>query len=196
MSKMSNPDFKSYQDVFDAYKKDIEQVISIGNRLIASAKDVHADKQTKPTAKLEKLKTIDAQWQTLDETKNAARLRYDAAIDSLDEKSVQEIRGLCSYAEGTGQGGAAISYLLEECKAFDKAKGDYALRRRLHSQIVDVMGSVADAVEGKKVASEGPTVLSELEAIADPEAASAFYREKRAEIHGAHDAQINSQNIE
>jgi hypothetical protein len=191
MSKMSNPDFKSYQDVFDAYKKDIEQVISIGNRLIASAKDVHADKQTKPTAKLEKLKTIDAQWQTLDETKNAARLRYDAAIDSLDEKSVQEIRGLCSYAEGTGQGGAAISYLLEECKAFDKAKGDYALRRRLHSQIVDVMGSVADAVEGKKGSTANTTILDEYERL-EGEDASAFYRQHEATIKAQLQARIDS----
>jgi hypothetical protein len=34
--------FKPYQDALDAYRKDIEQVIAIGNRLIASASEAEA----------------------------------------------------------------------------------------------------------------------------------------------------------
>jgi hypothetical protein len=50
-------------------------------------------------------------------------------------------------------------------------------------------------MEGKKGSSSAPTVLSEFEAIENPEDASAFYRQKREEIHNAYGEQINNQNI-
>ena len=86
----------------------------------------------------------------LKENRIEARNRYDAAVDALDAKSVQETRGLCAYAEGTGQATAGIRYLFEECKAFEAAKGDYKLRKALHLQICDVIGSVADSLEKAK----------------------------------------------
>ena len=95
----------------------------------------------------------------------------------------------------TAKGDAGCLYLLEECKAYDRAKGDYKLRRALHAQIVNVAGSGADALEGKKSSSSAPTVLTEFESLSDDEEASAYYRARRAEIHEAYNAQINNQNI-
>src|ERR1700754_4670619 len=131
---MSDSSFKPYQDAYDAYAKDIEQLTGIGNRLVAGAQNVR-DERITPTSKLEKLKTIQAQVDKLPQALEEARNRFDAAIDALDASYVQRVRGICSYAVGTGTGDARMRYLLEECKAFDSAKGDFKLRRAFYRQV-------------------------------------------------------------
>jgi hypothetical protein len=189
--KCMNDNSKPYHDAFDAYQKDIEQIASIADRLIASAKETHADKKMKATAKLDKLKRVDVQFKAIMQTRDEARSRYDAAIDALDEKSVLEIRGLCAYADGTGRGSAATRYLLEECKAYEAAKGDYKLRHQLWGQIVDVLGTVADAVEGKKSSAADTSVLAEYEAL-EGEDATAFYKANEATIKSQLQARFDS----
>ena len=98
---------------------------------------------------------------------------------------------MCALAEGTGRGCAATRYLLEECKAFEKAKGDYALRSKMHSQIIDVLGSVADALEGKKPAITGSTILDEFEALEGADA-SEFYKKHQDAILAAQQARIDN----
>jgi hypothetical protein len=93
-----------------------------------------------------------------------------------------KIRGLCAYAEGTGQDSAGTRYLLEECKAFEAAKGNYELRKKLHLQILDVLGHVADAVSGQKDPyATGSDVLDQLNSL-EGERATAFYKQHRSEI--------------
>ena len=181
MSESSNESFKPYQDAYDAYIKDIDQICAISGRLVASAKDVENEPIT-DTAKLEKLRTVKSQMEKLRETRNEARNRYDAAIDAADAKGVQDIRGLCAYAEGTGQSSAGIRYLLEECKTFDAAKGDFKLRRALRRQILDVLPSVADVVEKQKgIVSPDTSTLAEFERL-EGEDASAFYHKHKETI--------------
>jgi hypothetical protein len=176
MSESSRP----YQDAFDAYTKDLEQITSISDRLFASAEGVR-NEPIKDTEKAEKLKTIRVQLEKLlHEGRAEARDRYDATIDAADAKGVQDIRGLCAYAEGTGQADAGIRYLLGECRAYDKAAGDYKLRRALRAQIVDVLGSVTEAVEKQKgIVRPDTSLLGEFESIQDPERATAFYNKNK-----------------
>jgi hypothetical protein len=49
----------------------------------------------------------------------------DAAIDAADAAFVEKTRGPCCYIVSTGQPDAALCCLLEECKAYDGAKGDF-----------------------------------------------------------------------
>ena len=77
MTESSNESFKPYQVAFDAYRKDIDQVCAISERLVASAEGIDND-PIKDTEKLEKLKTIKSQMLKLRETRNEARNRYDA----------------------------------------------------------------------------------------------------------------------
>ena len=49
-------------------------------------------------------------------------MQMDAAIDAADAAFVEKTRGPCSYIVSTGQPDAG---LLEECKAYDGAKGDF-----------------------------------------------------------------------
>ena len=194
MTESSNESFRPYQVAFDAYRKDLYQVCAISERLVASATGIDND-PIKDTEKLEKLKTIKSQMLKLRETRNEARNRYDAAIDEADAKGVQDIRGLCAYAEGTGQSSAGIRYLLEECKAFDAAKGDFKLRRALHGQIVNIVASVADAVEKQKgIVSPDASVLAEFESITDPEYSTAFWKQHQEAIQRQLQARIDSQN--
>jgi hypothetical protein len=162
---MSDLSFKPYQHAYDAYTKDIEQLTGIGDRLVASAKGVKGER-IKDTEKLEKLKTIQAQTEKLPQAVNGARNRFDAAIDAADAAFVEKTRWLCSYAVSIGRADAGMRYLPEECRAYDRARGDFKLRRALYAQIVDVSASVADAAEGKAPAS--PDVLTQFNAISDP----------------------------
>ena len=194
MTESSNESFRPYQVAFDAYRKDIDQVCAISERLVASAQGIE-NEPLNDTEKLAKLKSIKSQMLNLRQTRNEARARYDAAIDTADAKSVQDIRGLCAYAEGTGQADAGIRYLLEECKAFDRAEGDFKLRRALHTQIVDVLGSVTDAVEkAKGIVRPDTSVLAQFESIQDPADASFYFRQHKDVIQSQLQARIDSQN--
>ena len=84
-----------------------------------------------------------------------------------------------------------MCYLLEECKAYDGAKGDFKRPRALYAQIVDITASVADACE-KKGSSSDPEILSQLDRISDPEEQSPFYSKHRDEIHRAFEARKNN----
>ena len=57
---MSDFSFKPYQDAYDNYRKDVEQLTAIGDRLMASAEGVKG-KRTKDTEKLGKLRSITSQ---------------------------------------------------------------------------------------------------------------------------------------
>ena len=186
---MNDLSFKPYQDAYDNYRKDLEQLTGISGRLIANAKGVQAER-TKDTEKIGKLRSLGAQMEKLPQAFNDARNRYDAAIDTADAAWVQKFRGLCSYAVGTGQADAGLRYLLQECKAYDSAKGDFKLRRALFGQIVDISASVAAATEGQAPASPG--VLGQFEAMEDGEARTAFYAKHKLEIQRGLDARQNS----
>jgi hypothetical protein len=71
-------------------------------------------------------------------------------------------QGLCSYIVSTDQPDAGLCCLLEECKAYDGAKGDFKRPRALYAQLVDITASVADACE-KNSSSSDPEILSQLE---------------------------------
>ena len=181
MSESSSESFLPYKAAYDNYHKDIEEICAISGRLVASAEGVEREPIT-DTAKLAKLKSIKSQMLKLRETRNEARNRFDTAIDALNAKSVQDIRGLCAYAEGTGQSSAGIRYLIEECKSFDAAKGDFKLRSALRSQIVDVLANVADSIEKQKgIVSADTSVLARFEAL-EGEDASAFYHKHKETI--------------
>jgi hypothetical protein len=75
---MSNLSFKPYQDAYDAYLKDLEQLTGIGDRLVASATGVR-DERTRDVEKLETLKTLGAQIDKLPQAFKDAQNRYDAA---------------------------------------------------------------------------------------------------------------------
>ena len=130
ISRMSNLSF-TYQAAYNAFIRDIEQLDGIGERL-ASARGVRGDRITN-IAKLGKLKTIEVQIDKLPQAYQDARNKFDAAIDAADSAYVDKVKGLCSYAASTGQGCAGMHYPLEECKAYDRAKGDFKLRRALHA---------------------------------------------------------------
>ena len=115
----------------------------------------------------------------------------DAAIDAADAAFVEKTRGPCSYIVSTGQPDAGLCCLLEECKAYDGAKGDFKRPRALYAQIVDITASVADACE-KKGSSSDPEILSQLDRISDPEEQSRFYSKHRDEIHRAFEARKNN----
>jgi hypothetical protein len=183
---MSDLSFKPYQDAHDAYVKDIAQLTQIGDRLVASAKGVR-DERIKDADKPQKLQTINAQMHNLPQAFKDAENKFNAAIDAADAGAVEKFRALCAYAVGTGQGDVDINYLLEECKAYDRAKGDFKLRRALHAQIVDIAGSVADASEKKKADAPSSEVLNQLNAL-EGEEQTAYYRKHQDEIWRAHQA--------
>ena len=160
---------------------DVDDERRLGERLVASARGVRNDRITN-IAKLGKLKT-----DKLPQAYQDARNKFDAAIDAAASAYVDKVKGLCSYDASTGQGGAGMHYLLEECKAYDRAKGDFKLRRALHAGLVDVTASVADASEKRSPSSE-PEILGRLEAISDPEEATAFYNKHQQEILAAFEA--------
>ena len=56
--------YEPYQNAYDAYRKDLDEIITISNRLVASAEGVD-NEPTKDLAKLEKLKTIKSQMEKL-----------------------------------------------------------------------------------------------------------------------------------
>ena len=193
MSESSSESFKPYQNAYDAYRKDLDEICAISNRLVASAEGVD-NEPTKATAKLEKLMTIKTQMEKLRETRNEARNRFDAAIDAADEKGVQDTRGLCAYAEGTRQSSAGIRYLLQECKAYEAAKGDFKLRRALRAQIIDITGSVATALEkAKGIVSPDNSILAEFERL-EGEDATAFWKQHQEAIQSQLQARIDSKN--
>jgi hypothetical protein len=130
----------------------------------------------------------------ISQTHEEAKLKYDTTIDGLDARIVENYRGLCAYGVATGKGGAAIPYLLDECKAYDAAKGDFKRRKDLFAQISDVVPSVVDAVEGKKSSSVDTAILDEYEAIADPEYSTAFYKQHQDAIQSQLQARINAAN--
>ena len=176
----------TYQAAYNAFIRDIEQLDGIGERLVASARGVRGDRITN-IAKLGKLKTIEVQIDKLPQAYQDARNKFDAAIDAADSAYVDKVKGLCSYAASTGQGCAGMHYPLEECKAYDRAKGDFKLRRALHAGLVDLTASVADASEKRSPSSE-PEILGRLDAISDPEEATAFYNKHQQEILAAFEA--------
>ena len=182
---MSNLSF-TYQAAYNAFIRDIEQLDGIGERLVASARGVRGDRITN-IAKLGKLKTIEVQIDKLPQAYQDARNKFDAAIDAADSAYVDKVKGLCSYAASTGQGCAGMHYPLEECKAYDRAKGDFKLRRALHAGLVDLTASVADVSEKRSPSSE-PEILGRLDAISDPEEATAFYNKHQQEILAAFEA--------
>ena len=96
---------------------------------------------------------------------------------------------MCAYAVGTGKADAGIRYLYEECKAYDDAK-DLELRRALYAQIVDLTEPVVAACEAaaESKAPAGSDVLTQFEAITDPEQRTAFYQKHKAEIWKAQGA--------
>jgi hypothetical protein len=218
---MSDPSFKPYQDAHDAYQaaydvyqaafetydRDSKQLFEIFDRAVDSAKGLRS-RRMKPASKLANLRTIVAQTgklkESLRETKNtytaakdrflAARDKYSAAIDAENTKWVNKFEALCSYAVGTGQGDAAIRYLLEECKAYGRVKGDYKLRRELYEGIVNLSVSACDAVEKSRGigSSSEPEILNQLERISDPEESTAFYNKNRDEIHRGFEARQNN----
>jgi hypothetical protein len=63
------------------------------------------------------------------------------------------------------------------CTTFWRSAGLTAAPRA----IVDIVASVADAYE-KKSSSSDPEILSQFEAISDPEEATAFYNKHQTEI--------------
>jgi hypothetical protein len=164
----------------------------------------------KPASKLANLRTIEAQTgklkESITEVKNtyaaakdrflAARDKYFAAIDAENTKWVNKFEALCSYAVGTGQGDAAIRYLLEECKAYGRVKGDFALRRQLYDEIVNLSVSACDAVEKSRSigSSSEPEILSQFQAITDPAEQSGFYAKHKNEIMAATEARKSNQS--
>jgi hypothetical protein len=79
----------------------------------------------------------------------------------------------------------ACATFLKKCAAYDRARGNFKLRRALYAQIVDVRASVADAAEGKAPAS--PDVLTQFNAISDPAERSRFYDRHRVKLIAALD---------
>lgn len=184
---------KPYEDARNAYQKDLEQLAAIGDRLLASAQAVRKESITN-TAKHEKLKPIRAQMAKISQTHEEAKLKYHTTIDAIDARIVENYRGLCAYGVAMGKGGAALRYLLEECKAYDDAKGDFKRRKALFAQVTDVIPSVVDAIEGKESSSPDTSILTEYEAITDPEYSTAFYKQHKDVINAQLQARLDSKN--
>jgi hypothetical protein len=106
---MSDFSFEPYQAVYDAFNRDIRQLDEIDQRLLASAHGVRGECGTK-ISMLGKLKTIETQLDKLPESYEAARAKFDTAIDAADQAYVQKVQGLCSLAVATGRADAGVSY--------------------------------------------------------------------------------------
>ena len=129
----------------------------------------------------------------LRETRNEARNRYDTAIDALEEKGVQVSADSVALPREAGSPALGFRYLLEECRAYDNAKGDFKLRKTLRAQIMDVVDTVTDAIEkAKGIVRPDNSVLGEFESIKDPNHASAFYREHQEVITAQLQARMNA----
>ena len=185
-------DPKRYHDALITYQKDVAELHALAERLLANSESV-IDGREPAKERLPKLKTINAQQAKVGPAWKAARAKYDAAIDALDAAQVQEIRGLCAYAMGIGRGGAGIAFLLEECKAYDAAKGDYKVRKSMHKQICEVVASVADSMLGVKPSSVDTAILDEYERL-EGEDASFYYKRHRDVIASQLQARQDSQN--
>ena len=159
---MSDLSSRPYLKACEALDEDIRQLDEIGKRLIASARGVRGERpkntatkqgKLKTTELMAKLTTLQAQMDMLPQAYEDAGNKFFAAIDAADAAFVGRAKGLCSYIVSTGKANAGVSYLLEECKAYDAAKGDFKRRRAMHAVILDIMGSVADACEKEKSSS-------------------------------------------
>jgi hypothetical protein len=169
------------KDFFADYKKahadllaDVEQLSGIRKRLMSTTR------KSKDTGQLE---TVAAQMAKVGESLTEAKARHSARVDELDEKFVEKIRAICSYAVGVGRADSGVHYLLRECRDFASAKGDYERRRALFGSICEVAEAVGAAKEGKKASDdEDEKILCQFEAITDPEQHAVFYRENREAI--------------
>jgi hypothetical protein len=168
-----------YQKAFDAYEKDLEQLASIGRRLIDGAKADNAEcnkiqneikRKGKASKKHEnavgdleaKKKTFLAQWDKWNVSGKDATNRFHAAIDAEDEKLVVRIRGLCAYITGTGDSDAGISYLYGEVKEYDSLKGNFPARKAKFTQICSVLSAVVDAADKQRGSMlPGSSILDE-----------------------------------
>ena len=109
--------------------------------------------------------------------------RFDAAIDAADSAYVDRTRGLCSLIVARGQSSAGIRYLLEECKAYDRAKGDYKLRRALYAGLVDLTASVVEASEKKSPSSAPIPCQSARRSLADSKRSPILKRPRHSTIN-------------
>ena len=186
-----------YQKALADYKKDVEQLSAIAQRLIDGLKadsvellKLSATKRRNLTKKEEnafrdieaKYRTFLAQKAKVDDGLRAAENRYYAAIDAEDEKLVTQIRGVAVYP-GPHGGHAGFRYLAGECEAYAALKGNFAARRAQRDQVFSVLSSVVDAIEtANKSTSPINSKIAQHERISDPERASQFYRKHRDEI--------------
>jgi len=168
--------FPAYKAAYEAYVADLEQLSAIGTRLVANARASKGG--------MKQLNTLEAQIDKLPESMADAKKRFDGKIDATDAAIVDRFRALCAYAIGTGQGDAGINYLYGECQAFDRAKGNFELRRSLFAGIGDVADSVADATKNGR--SSASPVLNQLNSL-EGEEQTRFYRKHRSEVHAAHE---------
>jgi hypothetical protein len=202
-----------YQRAYDVFAKDLEQLMSIGRRLVDGVKADQTElskiqsgiKRRKATKKdvgavgdLDaKHRTFAAQWAKLDDSTRDATNRFHAALDEEDEKHVVRIRGLCAYCVGTGRSDSGIDYLFGEIKTYDSLKGNFPARRAQFSQICNVLAAVVDAA-AKQHESMAPStgIIDRYERLQDhdPEAAAAFYRAHRDEILSEFESRRNADN--
>jgi hypothetical protein len=165
---------KAYRDALAAYNQDIDQLIRIEKRLLTEFKASRGNEA--------RCKTIVKQMDGVHAGVPAAEQRFHAAVDVINELIVTRFRAICSLPSPCPAG---VDYLLQECKAFEKAKGEFGKRQSLYDGIVTVAAAVAGASEAKNeqdIPAEKLRVYDEFMQEDDPERKAVLYRENRAVI--------------
>jgi hypothetical protein len=190
---MDDPFVAAHIKAISDYLADLEQIQSLGDRLIANAKGVRKEK-TSDRSKCEKLSTIRAQLERLPQSRKESEGRFLKARDAANELYVIRVKGLTAYCMGTHQDDAATRLLASICKDFDRAKGDFPRRQALYDEITATMSAAVAALDKQETATWPlNSKIAAHERISDPEQASGFYKQHREEILSEFQARQNQQ---